>query len=280
MNRQFYVVPQRFLEDIVNHFFDERQDFFLIHEGHFHVQLSEFRLAVGAQVFIAEAAGDLIVAIHAGNHEQLLENLRRLRQGVELAFVDAARYEVVAGAFRRALAQFRRFNIDEAVFVQERAHSVFYFMAHDEVVLHFRTAQVEIPVFQADLFIDVDVVFNVERRRLGRVENTQLFAADFNRAGLHLRVYRILIAHAHDAADSQNVFRTDLFGLFKGNFFVIRRGYDLYNARTVAEIDENQSAVVAAAFHPAAQNYFFAIVRFADFSAILRAVQTFHCIHE
>jgi len=33
------------------------------HEGHFQVQLREFRLAVGAEVFVAEAGGDLVVAI-------------------------------------------------------------------------------------------------------------------------------------------------------------------------------------------------------------------------
>ena len=42
-------------------------------------------LAVGAQVLVAETARDLVVAVHAGHHQQLLEQLRRLRQGVELA---------------------------------------------------------------------------------------------------------------------------------------------------------------------------------------------------
>ena len=77
------------------HLFDEGQDFFLVHEGHFHVELGEFRLAVGTQIFVAEAAGDLVVTVHAGDHEQLFEDLGRLGQCIELAFVDAARYEVV-----------------------------------------------------------------------------------------------------------------------------------------------------------------------------------------
>ena len=272
MNRELDVVAQRFFEDVVYHLFDEGQDFFLVHEGHFHVELSKFRLAVGAQVFIAEAAGDLVITVHTGNHEQLFKNLRRLRQRIEFAFVDTARYEVVTSAFWRALAEFRRFNVDEAVFVEERAHGMFYFMAHDEVVLHFRTAQVEVAVFEADLFVDVDVVFNVERRRLGRIEDAQFFAADFDSARLHLGVDRIFITHADDAAYSQDVFCTYLFCFIERNLFIIRRSDDLYDARTVAEIDEDQSAVVAAAFYPAGQDNFFAVVRFTYFSAVLGAV--------
>ena len=49
------------------------------------VDLRELRLAVGAQILVAEAARDLEVAVEAGHHEQLLVDLRRLRQRVELA---------------------------------------------------------------------------------------------------------------------------------------------------------------------------------------------------
>jgi hypothetical protein len=49
------------------------------------IDLGELGLAVGAQVLVAEAAHDLVVAVEAGNHQQLFEQLRRLRQGVELA---------------------------------------------------------------------------------------------------------------------------------------------------------------------------------------------------
>ena len=68
----------------------------MLDERHFHVELRELRLAVGAQVLVAQAAGDLEVLVVAGHHEQLLVKLRRLRQGVPLAGEDAARHEVVA----------------------------------------------------------------------------------------------------------------------------------------------------------------------------------------
>ena len=52
-------------------------------ERHLDVELGEVGLAVGAQVLVAEAAGDLVVALEARDHQQLLEELRRLRQRVE-----------------------------------------------------------------------------------------------------------------------------------------------------------------------------------------------------
>ena len=61
------------LPQLLDNLFTKRNDIVLIHEGHLHVQLGKFRLAVGAEVLIAVAARDLVVALHAGHHQQLLE---------------------------------------------------------------------------------------------------------------------------------------------------------------------------------------------------------------
>ena len=45
----------------------------LVHEAHLNVELGKFRLPVGAEVLVTVAAGDLVVALHAGHHQQLLE---------------------------------------------------------------------------------------------------------------------------------------------------------------------------------------------------------------
>ena len=73
-------------------------------ERHLDVDLRELGLAVGAQVLVAEAPHDLEVAVEARDHQELLVELRRLRQRVELARVDAAGHEVVARALGRRLA--------------------------------------------------------------------------------------------------------------------------------------------------------------------------------
>ena len=87
-------------------------------ERHLAVDLGELGLAVGAEVFIAEALHNLEVAVEAGHHEQLLEGLGRLRQGVELAMAEARRHHEVAGALRRGADQHGGFNLHKADVVQ------------------------------------------------------------------------------------------------------------------------------------------------------------------
>ena len=80
---------------------DHREDVVALDEGHLDVDLGEFRLPVAAGVLVAVAAGDLEVLVEARNHEDLLVELGALGQGIELAGVEAAGDEVVAGAFGR-----------------------------------------------------------------------------------------------------------------------------------------------------------------------------------
>jgi hypothetical protein len=58
--------------------FDEAITASSSHEAHLEVELGELRLAVAAEVLVAEAARDLEVAVDAGHHQQLLELLRAL----------------------------------------------------------------------------------------------------------------------------------------------------------------------------------------------------------
>ena len=77
-----------------------RQHVVLVDETHLCVELCEFVLSIGAQVFVTQAAGDLVVAIHASHHEQLLPQLWRLRQRIERARLLARRYQELARPFR------------------------------------------------------------------------------------------------------------------------------------------------------------------------------------
>ncbi len=58
-------------------------------EGALQVELGELQLTIGAEVLVPVAAGDLEVALDAGDHKQLLEELRRLGQSVEVARAQA-----------------------------------------------------------------------------------------------------------------------------------------------------------------------------------------------
>ena len=125
------------------------EDVFLAHEARLDIELRELGLAVRAQILVAEALDDLIVAIEAGHHQQLLHELRRLRQREEVALLRAARHEIVARALGRRLRQDRRLDVDEAVLVHELAQRARDRVAQPQVLQHRLAAQVEVAVTQA-----------------------------------------------------------------------------------------------------------------------------------
>jgi hypothetical protein len=85
------------------------------HERHLEVDLGELRLPVLARVLVAEAPGQLVVALEPADHEQLLEQLRRLRQRVPVAGAEPDRDDEIARALRRRPGQIGRLHVDEAV---------------------------------------------------------------------------------------------------------------------------------------------------------------------
>ena len=76
-----------------------------VDEAHLDVELGELEPAVGARGLVAEAAHDLVVAVLAAHHQQLLQLLRRLRQRVERARLQAGRHQEVARTLRGAARQ-------------------------------------------------------------------------------------------------------------------------------------------------------------------------------
>ena len=123
------------------------EDVLLAGEGHLHVELIE--LAGGAvrpRVLVAEAGGYLEIAVKARGHEQLLELLRRLGQGVELAGVVPRRDEVVARALGGGHGEDGRGYLHEALRLHGAAERGDDLGAEDYVRLDLRVAQVEVAV--------------------------------------------------------------------------------------------------------------------------------------
>ena len=89
------------LEDVAHDWFDGVQHVVLGDKTHLQVELVELaRQPVGARVFIAKTRRDLEIPVEAGHHQQLLVLLWRLRQGVELAGMNAAGHKKIAGTLR------------------------------------------------------------------------------------------------------------------------------------------------------------------------------------
>jgi hypothetical protein len=60
------------VEDRLRH---ARQHLVLRREAGLHVELGELELAIRPQVLVSQAPGDLVVAVGAAHHQQLLEEL-------------------------------------------------------------------------------------------------------------------------------------------------------------------------------------------------------------
>ena len=120
------------------------------------------------------------------DHQDLLEDLRRLRQREELARVHAARHQVVARAFRRGLRQDRRLDLEEALLVEVAADRDRRVVPQDQVLLQPRPPQIEIAIAQPRLLGDRRVLGDRERRRLRLVQQADLGRDDLDLAGREL----------------------------------------------------------------------------------------------
>ena len=98
--------------------------------------MAELELTVGAQILVAPARCDLVVTLEAADHEQLLEELWRLRQREETTGLKTDGNEEVARAFGRPEGQRRRPDVDETLFVHRAPDRGDHRVREPEVPLH------------------------------------------------------------------------------------------------------------------------------------------------
>ena len=225
----------------------------LVDERHLDVDLRELRLAIEAQILVAEAAHDLEVALVARDHQQLLEDLRRLGERVELARVEPRRHEEVPRAARRVLHHERRLDLEEAVLAEVVARHARDLRARDQVLLQLGAAQIEVAILEAQRIVGVDVVLDRERRRLGLREHLDALDPDLDRAGRHL-VVDLGAARADLAGDADAPLRAQLARCIVRRLVERLVEHELREALAVAQIDEHAAAVVAVGLDPTGQD--------------------------
>ena len=245
---------QHLLEDGADHRLEDAPDLLLVQERGLAVDLGEFGLAVGTQVLVPEALDDLVIAIEAGHHQQLLEQLRRLRQRKELAIVHPRRHQVIACAFGRRAGQHRRLDIDEAEVVQITAHRHRHAVAQHQVLLHRRATQVQHPVGQADVLGQV-LVIELEGRRHRRIQHLQFVAQHLDLAALDRVVAGARGTATHLAGDADAVLVAQALGRGEG-LGPIGIADHLGQALAVAQIDEDHAPVVPTPVDPPQQGHF------------------------
>ena len=170
-----------------------------VDEAHLHVELGELRLPVGAEVLVAVTPRDLVVALHARHHQQLLEQLRALRQRVERAGLQSGRHQEVARALGRRPRHRRRLDLDEVVARQYTPRGCIDLGPQPNRGGRTLAPQIEIAVFQPR-FLARDLV-ELERQRCALPEDGQRRGVDLDVAGGDLRVGVALGPHLDDALD-------------------------------------------------------------------------------
>jgi hypothetical protein len=251
-NRLRQLVPERFAPHVDDALFHQRHHVVFIYERELDIELSEFGLPVGARILVAEAARDLHVAADAAHHQDLLEDLRGLRQRVKGAVVCPARHEKIARALGRRFDQDRRFDFDEIAFVEEIAHRFDDLVAHRQIVLQARPAQVEIAVLEPQAFVDLAVGVHRKGRHERVGEDVERLDREFDGAGRELRILGARRAQAHRAGHVRHVFVAQCLGLLE-RARLQRIEHDLRDAVAVAQIDEDQAAVIAPPVDPAVE---------------------------
>jgi hypothetical protein len=250
---------------------DQLDDALHAGERHLDVHLRELRLAVRAQVLVAEAAHDLEVAVHARDHQDLLEDLRRLRERVEVGVVDAGRHQVIPRPLGRGLGQERRLDLEEALLVEVAADLQGGPVPEPDVALHPRPAQVQVPVLEADVLARPDLVLDGKRRRPGLGKHADL-------AGQHLHASRGDVgvdglgrSRRHLPHHGQHVFAARAIRRGVGRGGHLGLGDDLADPLAVAQVDEDHAPQVAACVRPPHEGHGLAHVGLAERAAVVGA---------
>ena len=234
----------------LEHLFGNRDDVVGLDEAQLHVQLGEFRLTVGAEILVAIAAGDLVVALHAGHHQQLLEQLRTLRQRVEGTGLQPGRHQEVARPLRSRARHRRRLDLDEVVRGQYIARRRIYLGAQTNCVSGAVTAQVEVAIAQPDLL--ACGLVELERERCTLPQHSQRRRVDFDLAGGDLRVGVTFRTDLDDTLDCHAELGAQAMGLSQ---HVVGAKHHLGNPCGVAQVDEDHPAVVAPTRDPPGQRH-------------------------
>ena len=240
---------KRLLENKSQHSLDDVENLIGRNKTHFQIKLSEFRLSVGAQIFVAKTAGNLKITVETGDHQKLFINLRGLRQSKKFSFVYSAGNEIIARSFGSAFHQNGRFDFVEILPREKFANRKDNFMTQENDFSQFLTPQIKITVFQPQIFIGENVLVYLHRKRLGIIQKQQFFRFHFDFAGFHIFIDISFIPHFHRSRNRNHIFVPKLMR-FLVNFFAFGFKHNLNKTGNISQIDECQTAEVSSSVNP------------------------------
>ncbi len=264
------------LERAAYHRLHRVEDVLLLDEAHFDVELVEFAgQAVGARVLIAKTGRDLEIAVEARHHQELLVLLGRLRQRVELARMDARRHKEVARPFGARRGEDRGLELEEPLPFHPPAKRVNDLTAQHDVLVKFLAPEIEEPVPEPRVLRIGLIAEHRQRQIAGRPQDFDLAEVNLDEAGGHFGVFGAGRTLAHLAVDADHEFRTQFLRFAKG--WRIRIDHALGDPIMVAQIDEQQAAVIADAVAPAGKPNVGAILGEGQGAAGMGAVAVHGC---
>ena len=233
---------------------EHAHDIILRDEAHLDIHLRELGLTVRAQVLVAKASGDLVVALDTAYHEELLQELRRLRQRIEVPRLRAARDQEVTGALGRRLEERGRLDLHEGAPVKRLANREGEVAAQSQGGHHLGTTQVQVAIAQAHVLSHLDMVLDLKDGGLCRVQHLDVRDEDLYLASRKLLIVLALGTLAHDAADLYGPLGADGLGPVESDpARMLGVKGNLRQARTIAQVHEDKTTVIAAVPHPSGE---------------------------
>ena len=229
--------------------------------------MRELELTVGAQILVPEAPNDLVVAVLAGDHEQLLELLGRLRQRVERAVGQPGGHEEVPRALGRRAREDGGLHLDEAPAVEVLTRDPAHLVAKPEPLGHLGTTKVQIAVLQAQHLVRLGEVLDLEGRRRCLGQDLEVDGRHLDGSRGERRIDHAIRPRADQTGDANDVLSPESLrgGVRLGRLRRVEHHLD--HALAVAKVDEGHPAVVAPVGNPAAERHLLTILALAQFAA-------------
>ena len=251
------------------------EDILHVYKGHFQVDLGEFRLPVCPEILIPEAPCQLNIPIHACNHQQLLVDLGGLGQSIELARMHPGGNQIIPRPLRGGFHHHRCLDLDKIVGVEILSCRLGNLMPHDQVPLQGCPAQIQIPVLEPQLLVDLGIACDLKGGRLRLVQDPQIIHHQFHVAVFHIVVDALpfldgAVCHQHILAPAGLCLckQLRLLGFVE---------CQLYHAGTIPQVNKQQGAKIAHLLHETAYHSLRADL--AYLSAEMCPFQALHCIH-
>ena len=228
------------------------------------------RGSVGTGIFVTKTRRDLEIFVKARHHQKLLELLRGLRQGIKLARMQTRRHQKVPSTLGGRGGDDRGLIFAKILIPHPFADRRYDIRTQRHVGLHLFTAQIEIAIGQPRFFGVFLIAKHHQRQFTSGAKHFEVTYVNLDLACGQFGVDQAFIAGLHRAIDANTPLAAQFFHF--GKHRAVRIAQDLRHAVMVAQVNEQNPAVIAHAVHPTRQANCFAHIGRGQRGAAVRAV--------